>query len=197
MPISTLILMMMKPTIAAASASAAGNPSSTPPLPMAAATEVMASERWCFALAMRIADRRFSPAAEVILYRASLLAIAMRATTKGHGPIACCVRTNELAARVVTPFHKHAHPALARTQAITAVHTRSNTGALTASMHTPSTTRSLQLWPASATSDAEPASRPTASLRTESTTFEAAPSSAMFCGLSSDSPAWTRALPPG
>merc|ERR1711935_639573 len=96
-------------------------------------------------VAMRIADWRFSPAAAVILYSASLPAIAMRATTNGHGPIACSVGTNELAARVATPFHKHAHPALARTQAITAVHTRSSTGALTASMHTPSTRRSLQL----------------------------------------------------
>jgi len=49
---SAPIATIMPPTTPAAMVSAIGSPSSTPPDPMAAANEDMASERWCLAEAM-------------------------------------------------------------------------------------------------------------------------------------------------
>ena len=136
----------MQPTTPAAIVSAIGRPTNTPPAPTAAASEDMASERWCLAAAKSTGWRVRCPTARVMRKSSSFVRMQNAATTSGGMPIALsglgsCRRhiDRQLCQAMVAP-------ALARSAAMESVAARSQAGgALTATIVTASTAKSEPL----------------------------------------------------
>ena len=183
--ISTPIHATIPPTAVAASGSSQAQPAIAPPMPTSATTEESASERWWYAFAIVAAELHRVPTSYVRRKSSSFDATDATATRSGasssaaRGAAAAAGWSAASSARpewrVIAPPVASSIPAIPSAPACSA--------RPVVAQHTASEIRSLNECAPSATSAADPLSRPMASLNAESSTLVSAESAVTDVGV--------------